>query len=286
MGDVKTKKFEEPDETISVPHALGQVVVVGETYISRTVHQPGFRWSKDVKPLVGTDWCQFHHQGVVISGKGLVITKDGAQKTIVEGEAYDIPPGHDFWVQGNEPLVVIDFQGVRGWGKPPASGERILATLMFTDIVGSTALASKLGDTAWKELLARHNARVRHELDRFRGYEVKTTGDGFLAMFDGTARAVRCAAAICSVSRQDGIEVRAGVHVGEVEQHIDTVHGLAVHIAARIAALAGPGEVLVSSLAVSLLEGAGLSFSDAGAHDLKGVEGQRKLYRLIETDRQ
>lgn len=280
MGEIKTKRFDEPDETITLPKMIGHIVVLGETYISRTIGQPGWRWSIDVKPLVGTEWCQFHHQGVVISGQIHIMTADGAQRTIGPGEAYDIPPGHDAWIVGDEPSIAIEFQGVRGWGKPNAAGERILATLMFTDIVGSTAMAARLGDAAWKELLARHYGRVRLELDRFRGHEIKTTGDGFLAIFDGTARAVRCAATISRVSRQDGIEVRAGVHSGEVEQHTDTVHGVAVHVAARVAALAGPGEVLVSGSTVSLLEGSGLSFSGAGEHELKGIEGRRQLYSL------
>jgi len=280
MGEIKTKRFDEPDETISLPNMIGQIVVLGETYISRTVGQPGWRWSIDVKPLAGTEWCQYHHQGVVLSGQMHIMTAEGAQRTIGPGEAYDIPPGHDAWIVGDEPGIAIEFQGVRGWGKPNAVGERILATLMFTDIVGSTAMVARLGDAAWKELLARHYGRVRLELDRFRGYEIKTTGDGFLAIFDGTARAVRCAAAICQVSRQDGIEVRAGVHAGEVEQHTDTVHGVAVHVTARVAAQAGPGEVLASASTVSLLEGSGLSFSDAGEHELKGIEGRRHLYRL------
>ena len=280
MGEIKTKKFDEPDESLTLPNLIGQIVVLGEIYISRTVSQPGWRWSIDVKPLAGTEWCQFHHQGVALSGQMHIMTAEGAQRIIGPGEAYDIPPGHDAWVVGDEPAISIEFQGVRGWGRPKVAGERILATLMFTDIVGSTSMAARLGDAAWKELLARHYGRVRLELDRFRGYEIKTTGDGFLTIFDGTARAVRCAAAISRVSRQDRIEVRAGVHSGEVERHTDTVHGVAVHVAARIAALAGPGEVLVSGSTVSLLEGSGLSFSDAGEHELKGLEGHRQLYRL------
>jgi class 3 adenylate cyclase len=175
---------------------------------------------------------------------------------------------------------VIEFRGVRGWGRPALAGERVLATLLMTDIVGSTAIATRLGDAAWKELLARHADRVRLELDRFRGYEVEPTGDGVLALFDGAARAVRCAAAICRAVREDGIEVRAGIHSGEVERHTDGLRGVAVHATARIAALAGPSEVLASASTVTLLEGSGLSFTDAGEHELKGLTGRRQLYRL------
>ena len=158
----------------------------------------------------------------------------------------------------------------------------MLATLLLTDIVGSTAIAARLGDAAWKKLLSQHFQRVRLELDRFRGQEITTTGDGFLALFDGTARAVSCAASICHSARQDGIEVRAGVHSGEVERHLDNLRGVAVHVVTRIASLAGPGEVLISDSTLALIEGSGLSFSDAGEHELKGVPRPRKLYRLVE----
>jgi class 3 adenylate cyclase len=121
-------------------------------------------------------------------------------------------------------------------------GARVLTTLLFTDIIGSTAVAARLGDTAWKVLLAQHYDRVRLVLERYRGEESKTTGDGFLALFDGTARAVECAAAICQTARQDGLEVQVGVHTGEVERYVYGVEGLAVHLAARIMAIAGPGE--------------------------------------------
>lgn len=284
MGELQSKSFNEPDEVVTLPNLTGQIVALGEGYVGRYVHQSGWRWSKDVKPLVGTPSCQYHHHGVVLSGYIQFTTDDGAQLTVGPGAAFDVPPGHDRCVVGDEPCVTIEFRGILDWGKPAVAGERVLATLLVTDIVGSTAIAARLGDTAWKDLLARHYDRVRLELERFRGYELKTTGDGFLALFDGTARAVRCAAAICQVAPKDGIEVRAGVHSGEVERHIDSVHGLAVHVAARIMALAGPGEVLLSSSTVALVEGAGLSFSDAGEHELKGLTGRRRLYRLTRDD--
>lgn len=280
MGDITVKRFDEPDEVVSLPNVVGQVVVLGEVYIGRYVAQPGWRWSKDVKPLVGTPSCQYHHQGFVLSGRMEVATDDGARRTVGAGEAFDLPPGHDAWVVGDDPCVTIEFRGVRGWGRPASVGERVLTTLLVTDIVGSTALAARLGDAGWKELLERHSDRVRLELDRFRGYEVKTTGDGFLVLFDGAARAVRCAASICRVAREDDIEVRAGVHSGEVERHTDDIRGVAVHAVARIAALAGPGEVLASASTVALLEGSSLSFSDAGEHELKGLTGLRRVYRL------
>ncbi|HSL30817.1 MAG TPA: adenylate/guanylate cyclase domain-containing protein [Anaerolineales bacterium] len=280
MGELQSKRFDEPDEFISHPRLQGQIVLLGETYVGRYIHHPGWRWSTDMKPLVGTPSCQYHHQGVVVSGYMQVTTAEGAQRVLGPGEAFDIPPGHDARVLGEEPFVSIEFLGVRDWARPRTSEERVLATLLFTDIVGSTAIAARLGDAAWKQLLTRHFDRVRLELDRFRGYELKTTGDGFLAMFDGTVRAVHCATAICKAAGRDGLEVRAGVHSGEVERYVDKVEGVAVHVAARIMALAGPGEVWLSASTASLLEGADMSLLDLGEHELKGLEGRRRLYRL------
>lgn len=210
-----------------------------------------------------------------------VVTDAGARRRIGAGEALEVPPGHDAWVVGDEPLVTVEFTGVRGWGKPAETGERVVATLLVTDIVDSTAVAAELGDAAWKERLARHGDRVRVQLDRFRGFEITTTGDGFLAMFDGAARAVRCAAAIRDVAAEDGLRIRAAVHSGEIERQADNVRGVAVHAVTRIAALAEPGEVLVSTSAASLLEGSDLALEDAGEHELRGLAGRRRLHRLL-----
>jgi class 3 adenylate cyclase len=158
--------------------------------------------------------------------------------------------------------------------------DRVLATVLFTDIVGSTERAAELGDRRWSELLSAHHERVRGELERFRGREIDTAGDGFLATFDGPARAVRCAQAIVGSVRDLGIEVRAGVHTGEVELSDDGVRGLAVHIGARIGALAGPSEVVVSSTVRDLVAGSGLRFEDAGEHGLKGVPGSWRVFRV------
>lgn len=281
MSKLQSKHFDQPDELISMPNLTGQIIAFGEVYIGRYVHQPGWSWSRDIKPMVGTPNCQYHHRGVVVSGKAKIMAEDGAQLVLGAGEVFDVPPGHDAYVIGDEPFITIDFHGARDWARPRTAGERILSSLLFTDIVGSTAMASRLGDAAWKDLLSEHYTRVRREFDRFRGYELKTTGDGFLALFDGASRAVQCAAAVCQAARQDGIDVRAGVHSGEVERYTDNVEGLAVHAAARIMALAGPGEVLVSASTVTLLEGAGMVFADAGEHELKGLAGLRRLYRLV-----
>ena len=159
--------------------------------------------------------------------------------------------------------------------------DRVLATVLFTDIVGSTERAAVIGDAKWRELLDAHHAVIRGELERSRGKEIDTAGDGFLATFDGPARAVRCALAIIVPLRDLGLEVRAGVHTGEMALRGDDVAGLAVHIGARVATLARPSEVLVSSTVKNLTAGAGLLFEDAGEHELKGVPDRWHLYRVL-----
>jgi class 3 adenylate cyclase len=159
--------------------------------------------------------------------------------------------------------------------------DRTLATVLFTDIVGSTEKACELGDRRWTELLERHHRVLRAMLARYRGTEVKTTGDGVLATFDGPARAVKCAQAVCEAVRPLGIEVRAGCHTGEIELLGDDVGGIAVHIGARVAALAGPSEVLVSSTVKDLVAGSGLVFEDRGEHLLKGLPERWRLYAAL-----
>jgi class 3 adenylate cyclase len=284
MARLVSKRFDEPDERVTLPLVTVQVVLLGEVHVARLVHQPGWSWVEHVKPVVGTPSCQHHHQGVVLEGEVEIETDTGARRILRAGEAFEIPPGHNARVIGEKPFVTIEFGGVHGWAKPAEAGERFVATLLVTDIVDSTKVAVRLGDAAWKELLARHNEGVRIQLDRFRGVEVYTTGDGFLAFFDGAARAVRCAAAIRDGAAHDGLQIRAGVHSGEVERDAGNLRGVAVHAVARIAALAGPREVLVSAPTASLLEGGGLRLEDAGEHELKGLAGARRMYRLVGLD--
>ena len=165
-----------------------------------------------------------------------------------------------------------------GWEEGEA--DRVLATVLFTDIVGSTAKAAELGDSAWRELLERHHALIRRQLVRFRGAELDVAGDGFFARFDGPARAVRCACAIIESVPELGLEVRAGLHTGECEVMDDKVGGIAVHIGARVAKEAQPGEVLVSSTVRDLVAGSGLRFGERGVAQLKGVPEQWRLYAV------
>jgi class 3 adenylate cyclase len=187
-------------------------------------------------------------------------------------------PGDDHLIWA-DPDPIVDLVEEFVTGVPPAEvPDRVLVTVLFTDIVGSTATASALGDEAWRGLLDRHDETVRRYLERYRGREVKTTGDGFLAVFDGPARAVRCAQAIADAVGAFGLEIRAGAHTGEVELREEDVGGVAVHVAARIAALAGPGEVLVSRTVKDLTSGSGIVFAERGSHELKGVAGAWEVY--------
>ena len=158
--------------------------------------------------------------------------------------------------------------------------DRVLATILFTDIVGSTAKAVELGDARWRQLLEDHHSTVRRLLLRYRGTELDTAGDGFFAAFDGPARGIRCARAITESVRDLGIEVRAGLHTGECERMNAKVGGIAVHIGARVAAEAGPGEVVVSSTVKDLVAGSGIAFRDRGAAELKGVPGEWRLFAV------
>jgi class 3 adenylate cyclase len=188
-------------------------------------------------------------------------------------------PGDDhiLWYEHPE-LTLGEIQefltGVRFEPEP----ERMLATVVFTDIVDSTKTAAELGDQRWREQLERHQKTVGKALERFGGRQVKNTGDGFLATFDGPARAIRCAREILDSSEQEGLRVRAGVHTGEIEVMDDDIGGMGVHIAARVSALAGPSEVLVSRTVKDLVAGSGLEFAERGAHELKGVPDTWELY--------
>jgi class 3 adenylate cyclase len=159
----------------------------------------------------------------------------------------------------------------------------MLATVLFTDIVGSTERAANIGDRAWRTLLDRHHASIREELNRFRGREVDTAGDGFFAMFDGPGRAIRCARAAVERVGALGVDIRAGLHTGEVEFAGSDVRGIAVHIGARVASLAGAGEVLVSSAVRDLVAGSGIEFEDRGEHRLKGVPDPWKIFAVTKV---
>jgi class 3 adenylate cyclase/pimeloyl-ACP methyl ester carboxylesterase len=189
--------------------------------------------------------------------------------------------GSDYLELFLSPELVDEIELFIAGAAPPAVPERVLATVMFTDIVGSTEHVSALGDSGWRELLARHHTLVRRELNRFHGTEHDTAGDGFFASFDGPARAIRCAEAIIDGLAPLGLHIRAGIHVGECETHEAKLAGIAVVVGARISSLAGPGEVLVSGTVRDLVAGSGLVLADRGHHQLKGVPGERQVFSVV-----
>jgi class 3 adenylate cyclase len=199
----------------------------------------------------------------------------------IEGARHVEVPGIDYVPCFGDTELMLDAVEEFVTGRLPAPAvDRVLATILFTDVVGSTEQVARLGDRRWRELLATHDGLVRRQLERFRGREVKTVGDGFLATFDGPGRAIRCATAIRDAVRPLGIDLRAGLHSGEVELIGEDIAGIAVHIGQRVSALAGPGEVYVSSTVKDLVAGSGIDFDDRGEHQLKGVPERWRLFSV------
>jgi class 3 adenylate cyclase len=279
---LQSKSFDDPDETRVLPRAVARIVSLDEATVGHAVWEPGWRWTTDLAPVVGTELCEHHHLGYAISGRLGVKMPDGHELEIHGGSVYEIPSGHDAWVVGDEPFVTIDWASSRVVGLTPEDpGERVLGTVLFTDIVDSTATLERMGDIAWRERLLMHNARMREVINTYHGREIMTTGDGFLVVFDGATRAVRCGAAMVRAADQLEVPIRVGIHTGEIEFIAGNVRGVAVHAAARVLALAGPGEVFLSETTRALAEGSGLALEDMGEHTLKGLSGARRLYRLV-----
>jgi pimeloyl-ACP methyl ester carboxylesterase len=199
----------------------------------------------------------------------------------IPGARYVELPGRDHWpFWGNADALLDEVQEFLTGVRPGPEPDRVLATVLFTDLVGSTERAAALGDRGWRDLLERYHAVARRQLERFRGREVDTAGDGMFATFDGPARAIRCASAIAAAALPLGVEVRAGLHTGECEVIGDKVGGIAVHLGARVAAVAGAGEVLVSSTVRDLVAGSGIRFVDRGVRTLKGIPGEWRLFAV------
>lgn len=237
-------------------------------------------WQIDVRPILPT----IHLSALILHRTGdraIGVSHARYLAQHIPGAKYVEMPGIDhllFHEDWEATLGEIEefLTGARHTLEP----DRVLSTVLFTDIVSATERAARLGDRQWRELLDRHHGLVRKELTRFRGHEVDTAGDGFFATFDGPARAIRCASSIREAVRQLGIDIRAGVHTGECELMGDKVAGIAVHIGARVMAKAGPGDVLVSGTTKDLVAGAGLQFQDRGTHVLKGVPGEWRLFAV------
>jgi class 3 adenylate cyclase len=234
---------------------------------------------RDVVPSVHAPTLVLHrrHDRLVNIGNGRWLAQHIPNARLVELPGDD----HILWYEEPE-LALAEVQEFLTGTHYTPEPERMLATVVFTDIVDSTRTAAEFGDRRWREVLEGHQRTVRAALGRFGGREIKSTGDGFLATFDGPARAIRCARMIIDSSGQLGIRVRAGVHTGEIEVMGDDIGGIGVHIAARVSALAGPSEVLVSRTVKDLVAGSGIDFSDSGAHTLKGVPDTWQLYAVTQ----
>jgi class 3 adenylate cyclase len=272
------KSLRSPDDIVRVAGLEERSVQMGEQTIGRAVIQPGWRWSVDLKPTVGTPSCAVRHLGLAVRGRFQVLMDDGRELSIGPDDVFDIPPGHDAWVVGDEPFESVEIIGIYGYGRAAPEGNSYLATILITDIVDSTATLQRLGESAWRAVLSEHFAQVRRAVDRHRGVEVATTGDGVVATFDSAARAIRCAAEVHAGAAELGLRIRAGLHTGEVEPVPGNIRGLAVHVAARIASAAAAGEVMVSSVTREMVAAPDISFEDRGLRELKGIEEPRQVW--------
>jgi class 3 adenylate cyclase len=280
MAEITRKNLDQPDEVRTFPRMVGHIVQVGSVSFGRAVLQPGWRWSTDIAPATGGSSCQVHHVQLIVSGRLVMRMESGETVELGVNDVADVPRGHDAWVVGDEPVVVLDLLGNVGEVGLPTEHQRVVTTILMSDIVDSTATANRLGDAAWKQLLADHDRITRARLERYGGHEVNTTGDGFVATFPSAIGALRCAAAIRDAVAAIGLEVRIGVHTGEVELLPGDIHGSAVHAAARIMALASPTEILASAVTRGLVDGSELRFTERGAHEVKGFERPIEVFRL------
>lgn len=267
---IRRASLDDPDRRLTFGHGTGELVRVGTLAIGRAMLEPGWRWSQDLKPDVGTESCRNHHFHVLLAGR-IAFQLDGAQPEIFgAGDVFDVPPGHDAWVLGDEPVVILDVAGTSDLFGVAALASGVVVTILMTDIVDSTPTAARLGDPAWRQVLAEHHRVVRAELERFHGREIDTTGDGFLATFESAVAAVQAGRAIRDTIAGLGIACRVGIHTGEIQQDGADVAGLAVHLAARVMAAAAPGEVLISEVTRALVAGRGFRLEDRGRPTLKG----------------
>jgi class 3 adenylate cyclase len=262
MPRLHARSFENAGIVRTFPNGSTTVIRLDETVVGYGHYEPGWRWSVDMPAIAGSPTCQLHHVGYAVSGVLHVLTDAGQEMEVQPHSVYEIPPGHDLG-------VALD-----------SIGDAEVVTILFTDIVESTATLVRLGDQAWRDRLARHHGRMRDHLNEFRGREIKSTGDGLLAVFDRPIRAVRCAQAMVATSRSLELPLRVGIHVGEVELAGDDARGLAIHTAARIMSLGRADDVMVSSTVRELLEGSGIELADAGEHELKGLPGARRIFRV------
>lgn len=277
---VRRKSLANPDQERRFRHGEGSFVDLGSLAVGRGILRPGWRWSADVQPNVGTPSCRIHHLHVLLSGRFAIEMDNGDLHEFDPMDVMDIPPGHDAWVIGDDVVEILDISGNVAEFGLPAVRSRSVGTMLMTDIVGSTERAVRMGDSEWKQLLGEHDRVVRSQLERFGGRVVKTTGDGFLAIFNSAGAALLAALAIRDATASLGIPIRAGVHTGEVEAVGDDIHGVAVHTAARVMSAAADGQVLTTAVTRALAEDAASQFRDIGEHALKGLRDPLRLFAV------
>lgn len=281
MPRLQCKSMDEPADVRRFERGRIESVSLDETVIGKLTLEPGWRWAEHVKSIVGTESCQNRHVGIMLQGVLRIKMDDGDALDLQADDAYEIPPGHDAWVIGDRPVVAYEWSSSSIYARAPdEADDSLLATMVFTDIVGSTTTIERIGDRAWRDLLTAHNQACREQLAQHRGREIHTTGDGFLAMFDSAVRAVRCATGMARRSAEVGLPIRVGCHTGEVVMVAGDVRGVAVHVAARVMAMAGAGEVLVSNTTADLIRSSNFTLESAGTHQLKGLAEDREVFRV------
>jgi class 3 adenylate cyclase len=279
MSPVEIRDLGEPEAVVTYPLGATYQVRLAGTVVSHHVLQPGWSWEEHAQAQAGTASCELHHRGIVLGGRMGVRTDEGDKVVIGRNEVFDLAPGHVTWVEGDEELVMVDWAGGAGFDVRPGESARVMATILFTDVVDSTTRAREAGDAAWTRTIAMHDNVVRTVLVGFGGREIDTAGDSFLIVFDGAERAIRCGLALVDALAAIEIPIRVGIHSGEVVLSADDVSGLAVNAAARILGEASSAEVLVSGTTRDLAEGAtGLAFAPRGEHHLKGLEREYSLF--------
>lgn len=279
---IRKKNLEAPDIVRPLGRGTGGYVDLGRgLVVGRAVLEPGWRWSIDVRPIVGTRSCLIHHIQLILSGRLGIRMDTGESYEFGPNDLVDLPPGHDAWVAGDERLVLIDMSGNSTDFAVAAPQTRTVVTMLMTDIVGSTQTAERLGDAAWKQHLADHHRVVRRQIERFGGREVDTTGDGFLAAFTSAEAALRAGLSTRDALADAGITIRAGVHTGEVDVvEGGDLRGIAVHETARIMAAADDAAVFASLLSRTLAGASSLIFTSVGTRALKGFESPVELFRV------
>jgi len=280
MPKLTAANLGDPAHQRPIGRGVGTMNPIGPLVVGRAQLQPGWRWSEDLRPIVGTESCMVHHLQVLLSGRLGVRMDDGEEAVFGPLDTFEILPGHDTWVVGDEPVDILDISGnVEDFGLPAATS-RAVATLLMTDIVDSTANLARTGDKVWRQTLGDHDRLVRSELRRAQGREIATTGDGFLAEFTSAGGALGCALRIRDGIRSLGIEARFGVHTGEIERAGDDVRGLTVHTAARVMSTAGPSEVLTTMITRLLCAAGPFIFEDRGDRQLKGLPAPIELFAV------